>query len=284
MHAHRHNPTPSQFYKRSTGPILFMLSFPFSFSARASVKTASLIALVPRPHVWRGVLAVCVFGTLTGQAAAAQGSSAPNAEPDLDDCQVLLGRQQAQAFGELMNQVRTEAGRGDLPSQRVLTQILNNTMVCQEEAQGIEPMWTVQQEGLDAQGHTVDTEVHAPQGIPDLKKVPEAERALRDLISAAHAAGDADPGYKALGANWVLKYAKQVPDLLQQGYEDAAGAYQFDCVRKGQYGRRLRDSACKDDRAMLRQFAPLLPVEARYPADQRAASWAKRVNLKSAEH
>ena len=98
------------------------------------------------------------------------------------------------------------------------------------------------------------------------------------MIGLAHELGRIDPGYRAVSAQWVLKYGKLVPELLLQGYEDAAGAVQFDCVLKGTYGRRDGASACEDERSMQDRLALLVPAEPRAAADARAAAWARTVD------
>jgi hypothetical protein len=202
---------------------------------------------------------------------------------DLADCDVLFGKKDRAAFGQWISEARQHAEAGQRRAKRALAGVANNTMACQEEeAGGGDSAWSISVSSEDENDDTV-VETQAPMGIPDIQRQPAAMKALREVIAQTHSVGQFDPGYRALSAEWVLKYAKVLPELLPQAYEDAAGAYHFDCVAKGTYGKRLRESACADERHLIRQLSPLVPARQRETADRRAAAWARTVDPATSE-
>jgi hypothetical protein len=197
---------------------------------------------------------------------------------DLSDCDVLLGKKDRPEFDRWLSRVHLDAKAGQLYARRAIAGAANNTMACHEEAAtGNDSAWKLSVSSKDEKGQDV-VGTRTSEGIKDVQQRPAALKALREVIAQSHSVGEFDPGYRTVAAEWVLKYSKILPDLLPQAYEDVAGAYQFDCVLKRSYGKRLREEACADERQLVRQFLPRVSAHQRDAADRRAAAWARTVD------
>lgn len=206
---------------------------------------------------------------------ACSSHAATKAEPplSLDDCQVLMGQKQVSAYKKWRADALAMANQGHRGAIRALAGVANNLMACHEEALVPDQGWTVTTSTGDG-----SSETNSPPGIPDIAKRPAVLADLKDLVARAHAAGAFDPAYKRISAEWVAKYAVALGDAKPQAYEDAAGAYQLDCVLKHAIGKRDVQYSCQADRRVLAQLLPGVPAAFRAQADQRAAQWAQRFN------
>ena len=78
----------------------------------------------------------------------------------------------------------------------------------------------------------------------------------------------------------MARYASALPALLEQGYEDAAGAHEFDCVLKRSFGKRVTAISCTIDRTTRAQLLPLVAPARRQVLDAQGRAWAEKVPTK----
>ncbi|MEK8032549.1 hypothetical protein AACH06_17135 [Ideonella sp. DXS29W] len=205
--------------------------------------------------------------------ASTHAATPSEASLDLDDCEVLIGQRQASAYKKWRAEMQALSQKGDRQAIVALAGVANNVMACHEEALVPEQGWSM---SLSTPGGT--TETQSPTGIPDIGKRPGVLADLKQLVDRTHSAGAFDPAYRRISAEWVTKYSSVLQDRLAQAYEDAAGAYQSDCVLKRAIGKRDLQFSCAADRRVLAQLVPLVPADVRAQADKRAAEWAKALN------
>lgn len=216
------------------------------------------------------------FACLT-LACAAYGAQTFAADLQLDDCDVLLGHKQAADYKAWKAGALQAAAQNDLDALRELAAESNNRLVCQEEVLTGDSGWAITEETSDGVAQTTRA-----AGIPNIRKQPAAYAALKDAVRYNHEVGRVDPGYRALSASLVARYAQALPEALDDAYGDAMGAYEFDCVLKRKFGRRLQDAACADDRQTLAQLRTKVSADKRAALDEAARTWARELKTGNA--
>ena len=205
---------------------------------------------------------------------ATYGAQTLAASLELDDCDVLIGHKQAADYKAWKAGALKAAAQNDLDALRELAAESNNRLVCQQEALTGDSGWAITEETSDGVSQTTQT-----AGIPNIRKQPAAFAALKDAVRYNHEVGRVDPGYRALSASLVARYASDLPEAVDDAYADAMGAYEFDCVLKRKFGRRLQDAACADDRQTLAQLRTKVSAEKRAVLDEAARTWARELKV-----
>lgn len=203
------------------------------------------------------------------------------AELDLADCDILTGGKAAATYKSWLQTNGREADGGDREAIRNRAAVAGNVLACHEEKLTGDSGWGVIE--TTASGKNAgDTQSKLPPGIANIEKHAAAFKSLKDAVRYSHQAGAFDPGYRSISAQTVARYAGALPELLEQGYEDAAGAYEFDCVLKRAFGKRVTAVSCTIDRTTRAQLLPLVAPARRQALDALGRAWAEKVPAKGA--
>ncbi len=203
------------------------------------------------------------------------------AELDLADCDILTGGKAAATYKSWLQTNGREADGGDREAIRNRAAVAGNVLACHEEKLTGDSGWGVIE--TTASGKNAgDTQSKLPPGIANIEKHAAAFKSLKDAVRYSHQAGAFDPGYRSISAQTVARYAGALPELLEQGYEDAAGAYEFDCVLKRAFGKRVTAVSCTIDRTTRAQLLPLVAPARRQALDAQGRAWAEKVPAKGA--
>jgi hypothetical protein len=203
-------------------------------------------------------------------------SGAQAATFDLSDCDVLSGKQSASAYKKWKtdNQRRAESGEQDAIRHRAAAAM--NWLACLQEAESGDEGWTIVEQGGDAGKGGVSTTT-GPAGIADIAKKPAPLKALKEALRYSHQAGAFDPGYRSMSAQLAARYAAALPESVDDGYADAAGAYEFDCVLKRPYDKRDSKFACAMVRPAKAQLGLRVAPARRAELDATAKAWAQGI-------
>lgn len=203
------------------------------------------------------------------------------AELDLADCDILTGGKAAATYQRWLQTNGREADGGDREAIRNRAAVASNVLACHEEKLTGDIGWSVIE--TTASGKNAgDTQSTLPPGIANIEKHAAAFKSLKDAVRYSHQAGAFDPGYKSISAQTVARYAGALPEALEQGYEDAAGAYEFDCVLKRSFGKRVTAISCTIDRTARAQLLPLVAPARRAVLDAQGRAWAGKMPAKGA--
>ncbi len=206
-------------------------------------------------------------------------SGAHAATMDLSECSVLSGKAFASDYKKwkIDNQRRADAGEQE--AIRARAGVAFNWLACLEEEQSGDEGWTVVEESGNADKGGV-SKTTGPAGIADIAKKPAALKALKEALRYSHQAGAFDPGYRSMSGQLAAKYVKALPESIEDGYVDAAGAYEFDCILKRPYDNRNSKIACAMIRPAKAQLALKVAPERRAALDATAKAWAQAVPAK----
>lgn len=194
---------------------------------------------------------------------------------ELSDCSILSGKKSPAAYKKWAadNQRRADAGEQD--AIRLRAAVASNRLACLEEEVTGDEGWGV----IVTTGSGADavSETSGPTGIPHIAKNPVAFKALKDSVKYTHEAGAFDVAYKSMAAQTVARYAAALPELVDQGYADAAGAYAFDCILKRKVGHRTPANACPMVRPARAQLLPKVAPARRAVLDAEGEAWARQL-------
>lgn len=211
---------------------------------------------------------VCLFSL--GLCASVQAANL-----DLEDCDQLLAKPAAKELSTLLEKNKKAAATGNPAALRLLAGVANNKLVCHEEKITGNSGWGVVM--TDSNGNN---ESRQATGINEIRKFPEAWNSLQEFLNYAQEAGQKDPAYRGMLAEKVLKYAKDLPDWLERGYQALSGGNQLECVMKTQVGQRDRRFVCQHYRSMLAQYSVKLSEAKRQQLDPAAFEWAQNYTAK----
>ena len=210
---------------------------------------------------------------LCALALAAFGhAGASAADLELSDCEILIGKKSNADYKDWLKANQKEAEAGDKDAIRLRAMVAINRLACEEEAVTGNAGWGVTMTSDDG-----SSESYQPPGISDIRKQPAAWRALNQALKYGRQAGAFDVGLRGAVADLVVRYARDLPQQLEAGYQDAAAVYEYDCVLKRQFGRRDRQAGCASARASRARLIPLVPAERRQALDASARRWAEQV-------
>lgn len=186
---------------------------------------------------------------------------------DLEDCDVLIGKEKAKEIQAYMMRIKIAGEGGDAKLASQYAGILHNRFICHEEIILGDQPWTVttEKKGVSA------SQTSFRPTAKNLQNHPDAFQALKQAVEAFSKIAEKD-----LSARTILgEYYADYSDVLkpsQDGYFYLASAYDSYC--RPNFARPESKSRCTLLKHYKTAYLGLITVEERSQIDQRARLWS----------